>query len=267
MKLTTYMPEFRAKAVELVLAQGLTLEETAKRIAIPKGTLANWVARPSAVAIRERQAAIASLSLKPRLRCCAKNWLSSAWRRKCKKSHRVLCEGVAGRYAFMKSVRLDYPLGLLCRVFDVSRSGFYAAVECPPSRRAQADERLKVAIKAAHVQTRETYGPSRLQPKFVAQGFDTGRDRIVRLRQELGLRCKQRRKFKATTNSRHAFAVAEYLLAVLLNGRTIAYASGSSDASPLAWPTFHEVLKSRPPSGATTHRTFLTVLTKLLGAL
>ena len=97
----------------------------------------------------------------------------------------------------MKSVRLDYPLGLLCRVFDVSRSGFYAAVARPPSRRAQDDERLKVAIKAAHVQTRETYGPLRLQPELVAQGFDTGRDRIVRLRQELGLRCKQKRKFKA----------------------------------------------------------------------
>jgi len=112
----------------------------------------------------------------------------------------------------MKSVRLDYPLGLLCRVFDVSRSGFYAALDRPPSRRAQDDERLKVAIKAAHLQTRETYGPLRLQPELVAQGFDTGRDRIVRLRRELGLRCKQKRKFKATTNSNHALPVAPNLL-------------------------------------------------------
>jgi len=43
MKSTTYTPEFRAEAVKLVLAQGLTLEEAAKRIGIPKGTLANWV--------------------------------------------------------------------------------------------------------------------------------------------------------------------------------------------------------------------------------
>lgn len=42
MKLTTYTLEFRAEAVNLVFAQGLTLEEAAKRIAIPKGTLANW---------------------------------------------------------------------------------------------------------------------------------------------------------------------------------------------------------------------------------
>jgi len=112
----------------------------------------------------------------------------------------------------MKSVRLDYPLGLLCRVFDVSRSGFYAALERPPSQRAQDDERLKVAIQAAHVQTRETYGPLRLWPELVAQGFDTGRDRVVRLRRELGLRCKQKRRFKATTNSKHGFPAAPNLL-------------------------------------------------------
>jgi transposase len=43
MKLKIYTPEFRAEAVKLVLAQGLTLEEAAQRVAIPKGTLANWV--------------------------------------------------------------------------------------------------------------------------------------------------------------------------------------------------------------------------------
>lgn len=39
----TYTPEVREEAVKLVLAQGLSLEEAAARIAIPKGTLANWV--------------------------------------------------------------------------------------------------------------------------------------------------------------------------------------------------------------------------------
>lgn len=43
LKTKTYTPEFRAEAVKLVLAQGLTLEEAASRPAIPKGTLANWV--------------------------------------------------------------------------------------------------------------------------------------------------------------------------------------------------------------------------------
>ena len=95
----------------------------------------------------------------------------------------------------------------------MSRSGFYAWLTHKPSRRQQADERLKVAIKAVHRQSRETYGVRRLQPELAAQGFLAGRDRIGRLRQELGLRCKQKRKFTATTNSRHDLPVAPNLLA------------------------------------------------------
>jgi transposase len=40
----TYTPELREEAVKLVLTQGLTLEDAAMRLTIPKGTLANWVA-------------------------------------------------------------------------------------------------------------------------------------------------------------------------------------------------------------------------------
>lgn len=40
----TYKPELREEAVTLVLTQGLTLDDAAHRVTIPKGTLANWVA-------------------------------------------------------------------------------------------------------------------------------------------------------------------------------------------------------------------------------
>lgn len=109
-------------------------------------------------------------------------------------------------------MRLEYPVALLCRVFGVSRSGFYAWLERKPSERAQTNERLKVAIKAVHRQSRETYGVRRVQPELMAQGFSAGRDRIARLRRELGLRCRQKRKFKATTNSNHDLLVAPNLL-------------------------------------------------------
>ena len=66
-----------------------------------------------------------------------------------------------------------------------------------------------MAIKAAHTRSRETYGSRRLQPELASEGFVAGRDRIARLRRELGLRCKQKRRFKATTNSNHTRPVAE----------------------------------------------------------
>lgn len=43
-----YTPEFRAEAVKMVSEQGLPQETAAKRLAIPKGTLANWVAAAKA---------------------------------------------------------------------------------------------------------------------------------------------------------------------------------------------------------------------------
>lgn len=100
----------------------------------------------------------------------------------------------------------------MSRVVGVSRSGFYDWLKRSPSARAQEDARLKVAIKAAHRRSRETYGARRLQPELAAEGWVTGRDRIARLRREMKLRCKQKRKFKATTNSNHGLPVAENLL-------------------------------------------------------
>lgn len=112
----------------------------------------------------------------------------------------------------MKQWRLDFPITVMCRVFGVSRSGYYDWVDRKPSARAAEDERLKVAIKAAHKRTRESYSARRLQPELAADGFSAGRDRIARLRREMGIRCRQKRKFKATTNSNHCLPVAPNLL-------------------------------------------------------
>lgn len=64
----------------------------------------------------------------------------------------------------------------------------------------------------AHIRTRETYGTRRLQTELADSGIIIGRDRLARLRKELELRCKQKRKYKATTNSNHSLPVAPNLL-------------------------------------------------------
>ncbi|NOU11843.1 MAG: IS3 family transposase [Nitrospira sp.] len=113
----------------------------------------------------------------------------------------------------MRTLRPQYPLSVLCRVLEVSRSGYYAWRMRRPSKRAQENARLEVAIQAAHIRTRQTYGPERLQAELREDGFPAGVGRIKRLRKKLRLRCKQVRRFTTTTDSTHALPVAENVLA------------------------------------------------------
>ncbi len=112
----------------------------------------------------------------------------------------------------MKQLRLHYPIAILSRVLKVSTSGFYAWLNRPPSTQSKEEMRLEVAIKAAHRRARQTYGAERLQPELAEDGIRVGICRIKRIKKKLGLGCKQKRKFKVTTDSSHKLPVAENLL-------------------------------------------------------
>lgn len=113
----------------------------------------------------------------------------------------------------MEEMRLQYPVPLMSRVFDVAASGYYAWIKRPPSKRSQEEARLEVEIKAAHKRTRQTCGSERLQHDLAEHGIRIGVCRIKRIRKKLGIRCKQTKKYTVTTDSRHSLPIAENLLA------------------------------------------------------
>ena len=105
------------------------------------------------------------------------------------------------------------PVAKMCLFLGVSKIGFYAWRARKPSARQLFDERLKIAIKTAHERGRGTYGPEKIQEELAeVDKIEIGINRIKRLRRELGLRCKQVKKFKATTDSRHKLPFAPNLL-------------------------------------------------------
>jgi len=109
-------------------------------------------------------------------------------------------------------MRLHYPIVLISRILKVSASGFYAWRDRPLSKWAQEEARLEVEIRAAHKRTRRVYGAEKLQHDLAENGIRVGICRVKRIRRKLGIRCKQKRKFKATTNSKHTLPVAENIL-------------------------------------------------------
>ncbi len=112
----------------------------------------------------------------------------------------------------MKELRLHYPLPLVRRVLSVSASGYYAWLDRPLSKWAREEARLEIEIKAAHKRTRQVCGAERLQHDLAEYGIRAGICRIKRIRRKLGIRCKQKRKFKTTTDSKHTLPVAENIL-------------------------------------------------------
>ena len=108
---------------------------------------------------------------------------------------------------------MDYNVALLCSVLSVSRSAYYAWTTAVESRKAKRDKELKASIITAFTQNRAVYGTRRLKKVLEKQGDSTSRRRIGRIMQEAQLVCKTKRRFKATTNSKHDLPIAPNQLA------------------------------------------------------
>ncbi len=99
----------------------------------------------------------------------------------------------------MKARQATHSLATLCRVLEVSRSGYHAWRTRTPSPRAREDAGLTAHIKAIHATSRGTYGAPRIHAEFVARGTRVSRKRVARLMRAAGVRGVSRRKSVRTT--------------------------------------------------------------------
>jgi putative transposase len=87
----------------------------------------------------------------------------------------------------------------MCRVLEVSTSGYYAWHQRPPSQRAQADQELNKRIHEIHQRSKGTYGAPRIHAELAEAGEHLGRKRVARLMRVAGLQGVSRRKAPHTT--------------------------------------------------------------------
>jgi transposase InsO family protein len=117
------------------------------------------------------------------------------------------------KFAFIAAEKAWAPIAVMCKVLDVSRSGFYAWDERGRSTRSSEDAKLAVRILAAYKTGRGGYGSPRVQEELLkADGIAVSRKRVARIMRELGLVGRRKRRFKATTDSKHNLPVAENVL-------------------------------------------------------
>ena len=116
------------------------------------------------------------------------------------------------RFAFIEQYRRVHPVGMMCRLLRVSRSGFYVWRRRPESPRTRENRKLLVTIRAIHRLRRQVYGSPRVHFELRDLGWECGRHRVARLMRHNGVRVLVKRRFRVTTQSRHSHPVAANLL-------------------------------------------------------
>ncbi len=207
-----YSREFKLSAVRLVNEQGYSVVEAAKSLGVDDANVRDWVkkfggdpglapsgegavaGRAAAAAEGERAAADGAGDFK--------------------KSGGVLCQGAAVRFQFVQEHRRTWPVGVMCRVLKVSRSGFYAWGDRPASPRAQRNERLVEKIRQVHEANRRLYGSPRVHRALLVEGQAVSRNTVAKLMRLAKIRARSGRRFvPRTTDSRHQRPVADNKLA------------------------------------------------------
>lgn len=115
-------------------------------------------------------------------------------------------------FRFLQRHKKEFPLSVMGEVLLVSRSGYYAWQKKTLSRRREANAALLEKIRTIHRESGGIYGSPRVYKALREQDEPCGENRVARLMREDGLRGKMKRRCKATTDSKHGFAVAPNLL-------------------------------------------------------
>jgi putative transposase len=117
------------------------------------------------------------------------------------------------RYAWIDTQRKAYPLPVMCETLTVSISGYRAWRRGGSrSRKRLTNVQLLGLIRAIHQELKGAYGSPRMVRELRARGFPASKPRVERLMRENGIRARHKRRYKATTDSKHRLPVAANLL-------------------------------------------------------
>jgi putative transposase len=116
-------------------------------------------------------------------------------------------------FEIIEAEKGEFPVGMMCRVLEVSRAGYYAWREREPSERAKQNVELAAEIVEIHQESRGTYGSPRVHAELRERGFEVNRKRVERQMREQGLMGRRRPRFRRTTDSNHGEPVAPNIVA------------------------------------------------------
>ena len=115
------------------------------------------------------------------------------------------------RFVFIDAWKEEWPVELLCRIMRVTSRGFRAWRVRPMSQRQSGDMAILAYIREQHRLSLLSYGRPRMTDELQELGVSVGQRRVGRLMRDSGIKIIRTQKYKATTDSSHAFNTAPNL--------------------------------------------------------
>ncbi|QHT66372.1 IS3 family transposase [Rhodocytophaga rosea] len=111
------------------------------------------------------------------------------------------------------AINLYLPPARMCRVFKISRSGFYHWLNRKPSTRTLSNENALKSIQEVHSGSKNRYGSPKVTIELQKRGIHISRHRVARLMKMHGIKSIIHKKFRVpTAESDHSFPISENLL-------------------------------------------------------
>jgi len=208
-----FTKEFEDEAVRLVATSGRTQREVAEDLGVGLSTLVRWIGRRRD-RLTEMPGETPQADLAAELkRLRRENEILRQERDILKRATAFFRPGGKSmRFALVDQAKKDFPVHRLCQVLGVSQSGYFAWKDRPASRRQRDDMVMLAHVRSAFALSNGTYGSPRMTRELQDDGFAIGRRRTARLMRENGLRGRQKRRFKRTTDSEHSWPIAPNII-------------------------------------------------------
>lgn len=117
------------------------------------------------------------------------------------------------KFTFIRDYRRQFPVAAMCRVLEVSKSGFFRWLADPVGKRQKRQEELTAAIQRVRQGRREVYGSIRVHRQLLQEGHQVCRNTVAKVMKQAGIQAKTHRRFKVrTTDSHHDHPIAANLL-------------------------------------------------------
>lgn len=115
-------------------------------------------------------------------------------------------------YNFIHQNKNKYPIGVMCQVLGVSTSMYNLRMQQPLSKREIQVSLFKDAITSVFYESRQYHGCVLIARELCKKGLHISEDQVTFFMKQLGLKRKVKKKYKATTDSKHTLFISPNIL-------------------------------------------------------